>query len=603
MITKKTKDNAGLYDTLFAEASEVLGAPIRTLDEYLLNIGALRQAELAEDYSLRFSRMPIDEPPFAINANSRQIEIPGDFKKNGIAVVGDHLAEILYFTIDRYYDTWDLLDEDIQVVAQWSYISSGKTIKSGISKIDEKDAKVFAADGKIMFGWPINNVIAETAGTIKFSIRFFKVADNHLVFNMNTVPTTVEIKNGLDFVDKNGSLLEEIAYSNEAELVSYRFQDGLGYQGGANGAAKPVYVINLSLYEDEETAPEEINFGTEDSIVLDLVDGHLIFGLSAVGTGSISYTGYKNTSSNTQEIGYFYFKSEDETAVESKTYYIKDGDDFTVAPFDEEAEMYECIAGIDATGIGKYWIVSTNTMDPTNNESETWGRASVKSKEIIIPGPLVPSIEANEHVYLDDQNRLYIEVTGIANQEGDVISHSLVSIPEEENEEIIEKTQADYDTENNRFYVGTISSEDANLYDKEFVVSVVASRNGANSNDSGDPEDVVQTTIRATHPAEVVEFDLAFTNDRHIPTTLSVVPTNLDSILHEVKAGDEITYQWYLDEDGGADIPVEGATEATLYIDNVEMAGNSYNCVVTNTVNGMSVSSVIDESKSISTRR
>jgi len=33
------------------------------------------------------------------------------------------------------------------------------------------------------------------------------------------------------------------------------------------------------------------------------------------------------------------------------------------------------------------------------------------------------------------------------------------------------------------------------------------------------------------------------------------------------------------------------------------MAGNSYNCIVTNTVNGMSVSSVIDESKSISTRR
>ena len=596
MITKKTKDNAGLYDTLFAEASEVLGAPVRTLDEYLLNIGALREAELAEDYSLRFSRMPIDEPPFVINANSRQIEIPSDFKKNGIAVVGDHLAEILYFTIDRYYDTWDLLDDDIQVIAQWSYISGGKVQKSGISRIEEKDAKVFAADGKVMFGWPINNIIAETAGTIKFSIRFFKIADNHLVFNMNTIPTTVEIKQGLDFVDKNGSLLEEIAYSNEAELVSYRFQDGLGYQGGANGAAKPVYVINLSLYEGTEELPEEINFGDAESKTMDLVDGHLIFGLSATGTGSISYTGYKNTSSNTQRIEYFYFLTEDETADSSKTYYVTDleaEDGFSVAEFDEDAEMYERIAGIDATGVGKYWIIATNTMDPNNNESQTWGRASIKSKEIIVPGPALPSIEVAESVYIDteDGNKLYIPVLGIANQEGDDISYHLVSVPENEEEEVIElssEPNSGYDFENHRFSVGTITGEDINLYDKNFVITVTASRNGAKSDDSGEPADIVSATVRATYPTEPLEVSIAGeTATPSVNSTLTAtILTDLSTVLSET-----IEYQWYnmnrTTEDDRDDIAIEGETSSEF----VPTEVGYYYCKVTNTVNGQSATS------------
>ncbi|MBQ5474885.1 MAG: hypothetical protein IIT65_09310, partial [Lachnospiraceae bacterium] len=215
MITKKTKDNAGLYDTLFAQASEALGAPIRTLDEYLLNIGQLREKELEEEYSLRFSRLPVDEPPFHINANSRQIEVPSDFKKNGIAVIGDHYAEILYFTIDRYYDTWDLLDDSIHIIVQWSYVSGGKEQATGISHVSTKDAKVFIKENKIMFGWPINNIIADKAGTIKFSVRFYKIDEGHLVFNMNTIPTAVEIKNGLNFMNRDGSEQLVPYYENE----------------------------------------------------------------------------------------------------------------------------------------------------------------------------------------------------------------------------------------------------------------------------------------------------------------------------------------------------------------------------------------------------
>lgn len=606
MITKKTKDNAGLYDTLFAQASEALGAPIRTLDEYLLNIGELRAAELDEQYSLRFSRLPIDEPPFEINANSRQIEVPSDFKKNGIAVVGDHYAEILYFTIDRYYDTWDLLSDDINIIVQWSYFSGGKPGTTGISHISTKDAKVFSAENKIMFGWPIHNIIAKDAGTIKFSVRFYKVNEGHLVFNMNTIPTSVEIKNGLNFMTDTGEESLVPYYTNEEDLVSFRFQPGLGYKGGAGEVEKPVPIINLSFYMGEEDAPQEINFGTESAITTDLIEDEethelsLTFGLSANGTGNVTYAGYKDSVTNPQTTTKYYFVSEDEEADPRKTYWNPTTGEAVSFNSEEGATNYECIYGVTATSVGEYWITYTNTMDPTIDPEIGWGRASVDTKHVIIPGPKAPEIEAPASAYItigeDEETHeptysLIIPVTGSTPQAGDVINYTLSD--GEEYQEIsagkVSGVEETFDVDLDEIW----ENEPINKFEKTFTVVVASSRNG----DTSAP---VSQSIVVTYPTEAIEFDLEATNQLHIPTTISVVPTNLDDILWE-EGG--ISYQWYIDGEGDNDELIEGATESSLEITDVEAAGNSYNCIVTNTYNNKSISTEKDPSKSLAVRR
>jgi hypothetical protein len=80
---------------------------ITTLEEYfswLQNLSIINR---------KYTVLPLDEEHFEINANTRAINIPASFKKNGVAVQGDDLAEVLYFKIDRYFDYMDLNNTDI----------------------------------------------------------------------------------------------------------------------------------------------------------------------------------------------------------------------------------------------------------------------------------------------------------------------------------------------------------------------------------------------------------------------------------------------------------------------------------------------------------
>ena len=60
-----------------------------------------------------FLRLPLDEPFFEINANTRGITVPGELSQ--IAVKGDKLAEVVFFRIDRYYDAVDLNTRHIYI--------------------------------------------------------------------------------------------------------------------------------------------------------------------------------------------------------------------------------------------------------------------------------------------------------------------------------------------------------------------------------------------------------------------------------------------------------------------------------------------------------
>jgi hypothetical protein len=151
--------------------------------------------------------LPIDEAPFKIDANTRQIEVPADFIRCG-GVQSDNYAEIATFTIDRYFDYQDLANTNIAV--QWINETSKE---QGVSYIHLKDYETLGAENKIRFGWPLTAEMTAAAGTLKFAVRFYTSqtetieGKETLTFNyiLNTSPAAISIHPTLniDFNDEN----------------------------------------------------------------------------------------------------------------------------------------------------------------------------------------------------------------------------------------------------------------------------------------------------------------------------------------------------------------------------------------------------------------
>ena len=128
MITKLTAENAELYYApRFAEitaAFQAIDSPIEitSLEDYFLYLPEIAQLQLgAKGMPNAFLLVaPADEEIFAIDANTRAIAVPTFVKKNGIGVYGDHRAEMIVMTVDRYFDHEDFLNDQIVITIRWS---------------------------------------------------------------------------------------------------------------------------------------------------------------------------------------------------------------------------------------------------------------------------------------------------------------------------------------------------------------------------------------------------------------------------------------------------------------------------------------------------
>lgn len=144
----------------YSAGDEFLG--ITTLEEYFSWLGTLSNLP-DKAFAKKYTRLPLDEPYLTINANTRAITLPNDFRKNGIAVQGDDLAEVVYFEIDRYFDAMDF--NNCEIFIQWEL---PKTKQKGVSPAYSKD--IYTETGKLFFGWAISQEITKAAGSLKFSV-------------------------------------------------------------------------------------------------------------------------------------------------------------------------------------------------------------------------------------------------------------------------------------------------------------------------------------------------------------------------------------------------------------------------------------------------
>jgi hypothetical protein len=99
-----------------------------------------------------FLMLPMDGDTFDINANTRSIK-----PQSIVTLQNDQIAEMVMFTIDRFYDYMDLCNATIYV--QWT-LPDGVT--TGATEIEFIDTDYDA--NKIRFGWPLDDEITSQVG-------------------------------------------------------------------------------------------------------------------------------------------------------------------------------------------------------------------------------------------------------------------------------------------------------------------------------------------------------------------------------------------------------------------------------------------------------
>lgn len=166
--------------------------------------------------------LPLDEGHFVINANTRTIEVPKEFKECG-GITNDNLCEIATFTIDRYFDYVDLANPKVKIMVEWKNAAG----KQGITNINLIDLDTFFTDGKIRFGWPITREVTEAEGVVTFAIKFFmKNAEEKMAYVLNTLPASIVIKKGLSVdkadveIDATSDLFTDVVVNNVGNVAN-----------------------------------------------------------------------------------------------------------------------------------------------------------------------------------------------------------------------------------------------------------------------------------------------------------------------------------------------------------------------------------------------
>ena len=432
MITYVNSSNTIRYSALFEKATLALkdaniitddSMAITSLEEYFAYIKEL--SSLKDDQGnpigRRYTILPIDEETFDINADTRQITVPPSFKKNGIAVKGDEVAEVLYFKIDRFFDATDF--NNMEIYIQWETAPDSKGVTNkGVSREWVRDIE--SEPGKIIFGWPLSSSITENAGNIKFAVRFFQWRDEEkaatgtdktIDYSFSTLTASVSIQAGLNFNleasetpdDCGNRLIERLENSEIA---------------GGYAAATPIFEKNL----DVPNANLIYDLDPNTHILDLLVQAY------ATDTGAITYTWKKQglNEDNTvegQNIDTFpgtnvFTKVDDLTKLnKSYAYYWTTGSDAngnkiytrydrftanadgTITPDIEDSKiegfaLYVKQSQFTADSAGVYWAVAENRI--TNSSS------AELSKKAIFPRPedIVISVNPTAKAILLDED-------------------------------------------------------------------------------------------------------------------------------------------------------------------------------------------------------
>ena len=397
---------------------------ITTLEEYFSWLRALGRT------NRKYTVLPLDEEYFEINANTRAINIPAAFKKNGIAVQGDDLAEVVYFKIDRYFDYMDLNNTEIFIQWETPKGADGQVIKS-VSPIYHKDIE--SEPGKLIFGWALHDGITANPGVLKFSVRFFQWGepgevgveegeDKALVYSFGTLTASVNIQPGIVFDIEN----EDFGVDDSGERLVQRLKDSVIVGGYL--ASKPEFLKNLNPAVEYD---------------LDEITGlyELLVQAQSGDTGALSYKWVRRPLNENNEIidGMVYlegknaFEPADMTKLDpSHTYYFMvDGKPqlyrgtIPMDPNWQHGDLYEKYNALEADRAGVYYAIAENRM---TNSSQTTDSEKVKFPR---PNPATITEKVAERGILRDGAPVVLTV-GADNEGKGVLTYQWLMDPNHE---------------------------------------------------------------------------------------------------------------------------------------------------------------------------
>ena len=389
MITKY-KDSVRLaYQKLYEDIDKASNGEIQidnleSFFGYIQEIGELDK---------KFLRLPLDEPLFEIDANSRKITIPSDFAANGLSVQGDHLAETVFFSIDRYFDYMDLNNCNIRI--NWKIGDvSGQSINFSKS--------VDAEPGKIIFGWPVAKDLTGKSGTLSFAVEFYIERDNVISYSLNTLISTINIKEGLVLI--NPTVI------NVNDDILNMLQNSSFGEGEAEVPDLAWLTNGLVTNPDSTVALEFINLAGNaidngDSQTLSSVPVKL-YARAQAGAADIKYSTPAGEDDPVDEYVLVSKKDENDKRIPldpTGTYYIKEGSAYNIASSEDvrtwndleiaipnKSELYARYSTIEVNGVGEYYIQAQGIIFDKDNKKI--GQGVLKPTPVVIcPEPDAPA--------------------------------------------------------------------------------------------------------------------------------------------------------------------------------------------------------------------
>ena len=401
MITKYTDSAKTEYKDLYKKIGEASNGAIQidNLESFFGNIEEIAKLDT------KFLRLPLDEPLFEINANSRKISIPSDFAANGLSVQGDHLAETVYFCIDRYFDYMDLNNCKIRI--NWKM---GDAFGQSVNFSKSLDAE----PGKIIFGWPVAKEMTGKSGSLSFAVEFYvEDQDGNSSYSLNTLVSTITIKEGL--------VLIEPAVINVGDNILNMLQNSEFGEGEAKVEDLKWLTGGLVANPDDITALTSINLMGNVNSNLGAIELNstpvTLYARAEAGDADIKYSSIVPIGAAEAKDKYVLVSKTDDNNKripldEKGTYYVKSGENAYVEADLEDIktwnseevltptvkEFYARYSALIVDRVGEYVMRAQGVKFDDKNKKI--GQGSVESTGIVVcPNPEIPG---NIHITIED---------------------------------------------------------------------------------------------------------------------------------------------------------------------------------------------------------
>lgn len=178
------------------------------LEDYLKKLWRIQDGNLPA----RAILLPSDETIYNVNLNTRVIEAP-----EILSAKKDHLAETIFFAVDRYYDNMDLT----KTVCVVQYVNENATDEDGnrlggfLYLVPFYDIAYFQKKGedKILIPWAIGGPATAAAGPVTFALRFYlcNSAGTEIIYSLNTLPASSRVLESMDVIveDNQNFMIED----------------------------------------------------------------------------------------------------------------------------------------------------------------------------------------------------------------------------------------------------------------------------------------------------------------------------------------------------------------------------------------------------------